>query len=71
MNDFEGFEIPELSDEDMLGMEPVTARQGNSPRQEMAGKVSGATQVKIGFLAGATYPDGKPVAMIASEARPR
>ncbi len=39
MNDFEGFEIPELSDEDMLGMEPVTARQGNSPRQEMAGKV--------------------------------
>ena len=39
MNDFEGFEIPELSDQDMQGMEPVTARQGNSPRQEMAGKV--------------------------------
>lgn len=39
MNDFEGFEIPELSDQDMQEMEPVTARQGNSPRQEMAGKV--------------------------------
>lgn len=34
--------------------------------QGMAGRVSSAQAVKIGFLAGATYPDGKPVAMIAA-----
>ena len=34
--------------------------------QDMAGKLSGAQSVKVGFLAGATYPDGKPVAMVAA-----
>jgi hypothetical protein len=34
--------------------------------QEMAGAVNSAQSVKVGFLAGATYPDGKPVALIAA-----
>ena len=34
--------------------------------QRMAGAVTTAENVKVGFLAGATYPDGKPVAMIAA-----
>ena len=35
--------------------------------QEIAGKIGdGTAVVKIGFLSGATYPDGKPVALIAS-----
>jgi hypothetical protein len=34
--------------------------------QAMAGAVTSAESVKVGFLAGATYPDGKPVAMIAA-----
>lgn len=33
---------------------------------EMAGLLSNAEVVRVGFLAGATYPDGKPVAMIAA-----
>jgi hypothetical protein len=32
----------------------------------MAALVTNAQEVKVGFLAGATYPDGKPVAMIAA-----
>lgn len=34
--------------------------------QRIAGAVSSAERVKVGFLSGATYPDGKPVAMIAA-----
>lgn len=34
--------------------------------QRMAGAVTSAETVKVGFLAGATYPNGTPVAMIAA-----
>lgn len=34
--------------------------------QRMAGAVRSADYVKVGFLAGATYPDGTPVAMVAA-----
>ena len=34
--------------------------------QELAGKIKSGQSVQVGFLAGATYPDGKPVAMIAA-----
>lgn len=34
--------------------------------QRIAGRVKSAQRVKVGFLAGATYPDGTPVAMIAA-----
>lgn len=34
--------------------------------QKIAGAVSSAERVKVGFLSGATYPDGKPVAMIGA-----
>lgn len=34
--------------------------------QRMAGAVKSADYVKIGFLSGATYPDGTPVAMVAA-----
>jgi hypothetical protein len=34
--------------------------------QAMAGKVTSAQSVKVGFLADKTYPDGTPVAMIAA-----
>ena len=47
----------------------ATVKGGNKlsqKLQEMAGALSSASAVKIGFLAGATYPDGKPVAMIAA-----
>ena len=33
---------------------------------QLAEKVTTASQVKVGFLEGATYPDGTPVAMIAA-----
>ena len=33
---------------------------------EIAKKVEKASKVRVGFLEGATYPDGKPVAMIAA-----
>ncbi len=34
--------------------------------QRMAGAVQSAESVKVGFLSNATYPDGKPVAMVAA-----
>lgn len=34
--------------------------------QRMVGAISTGRAVKVGFLSGATYPDGKPVAMIAA-----
>lgn len=34
--------------------------------QRIAGEVKSAERVQIGFLEGATYPDGTPVAMIAA-----
>ncbi len=34
--------------------------------QEMAEGLGSARGVKVGFLSGATYPDGKPVAMVAA-----
>ncbi len=34
--------------------------------QRMAGAVTSAQRVRVGFLAGATYPDGTPVAMVAA-----
>jgi hypothetical protein len=37
-----------------------------SALQKIARSLSSASVVKVGFLAGATYPDGKPVAMIAA-----
>lgn len=33
---------------------------------EISRKVSSAAKVDVGFLEGATYPDGKPVAMVAA-----
>jgi hypothetical protein len=33
---------------------------------EIGRRLSGPSTVKVGFLANATYPDGKPVAMIAA-----
>lgn len=33
---------------------------------EIGAKAGNAETVKVGFLAGATYPDGKPVALIAA-----
>jgi len=38
----------------------------NSKLAEMAKLLSNASSVKVGFLAESTYPDGKPVAMIAA-----
>jgi hypothetical protein len=34
--------------------------------RQMAEKVSNPATLRVGFLEGATYPDGKPVAMIAA-----
>lgn len=34
--------------------------------QELADKLGKATEVRVGFLEGATYPDGTPVAMVAA-----
>jgi hypothetical protein len=34
--------------------------------EERARRMSSATTVDVGFLAGATYPDGTPVAMVAA-----
>lgn len=34
--------------------------------ERIAGKIARGADLKVGFLAGATYSDGKPVAMIAS-----
>ena len=47
----------------------MTVRGGDklaAELQRMAGAVNSAERVKVGFLAGATYPDGTPVAMIAA-----
>jgi hypothetical protein len=47
----------------------MTVQGGNkfeAALQAMAGKVTSAESVKVGFLSGATYPDGTPVAMIAA-----
>ena len=38
----------------------------NAKLSEMAKLMSNASSVKVGFLAESTYPDGKPVAMIAA-----